>query len=132
VGLDPKTNERYQASLQRYYEYLFSGFEHRQRVFEWQLLSSKIIFAVVLVLVFAGIYFSAVQFHVAQREKAKGEPTQLEASLSGIKVSSSVLDPGHLPAFFLPIPGSRLPDLGNLLKEGQEREKAQWQWRRCG
>jgi len=91
VGLDPKTNERYQASLQRYYEYLFSGFEHRQRVFEWQLLSSKIIFAVVLVLVFAGIYFAAVQFHVAQREKAKGEPTQLEASLSGIKVSSSVL-----------------------------------------
>ena len=91
AGLDPKTNERYQAALQRYYEYLFSGFEHRQRVFEWQLISSKVIFGVVLVLVFAGMYFAAVQFHIALHEKVKGEPTQLEASLSGIKVSSSVL-----------------------------------------
>ncbi len=89
--LDPKTGEKYQAAMQRYYEYLFSGFEHRQRVFEWQLLSSKVIFGVVLVLVFAGIYFAAVQFHIALREKIKEEPSQIEASLTGIKVSSSVL-----------------------------------------
>jgi hypothetical protein len=63
AGLDPKTKEKYQAALQRYYEYLFSGFEHRQRVFGWQLLSSKIIFVVVIVLVLVGIYFAVVQFH---------------------------------------------------------------------
>jgi hypothetical protein len=91
AGLDPRTKERYQAALQRYYEYLFSGFEHRQRVFGWQLLSSKIIFVVVLVLVFVGIYFAAVQFHMALRQKTKEEPTEIEASLKGIKVSSSVL-----------------------------------------
>jgi hypothetical protein len=45
-----------------YRRYRISGFTHRQQVFEWQLLSSKIIFGVVVCLVVVGVYFSAVQF----------------------------------------------------------------------
>jgi hypothetical protein len=89
--LDPKTKERYLTALQHYYEYRISGYEHRRRVFEWQLFSSKFIFVVVLVLVLAGIYFAAVQFHTALGRKEKEEVTEFVASATGIKVSSPVL-----------------------------------------
>jgi hypothetical protein len=95
--LDQKTKEVYLAALHRYYEYRISGFDHRRRVFEWQHLSSKIIFVTVLVLVFVGIYFAAVQFHTALRRKSEGETsksgevTEFSATVEGIKVSSPVL-----------------------------------------
>ena len=76
------------------YYYCPGGYGHRQRVFEWQLLSSRIIFVVVIVLVGAGIYFSWLQFRAdlkaTDKEGNRGVST-LEASTSGIKVSSPVL-----------------------------------------
>lgn len=98
LGLTTATNEAYQTSLKSYYDYRIQGYEHRLEVFEWQLLSSKVIFIVVLLLVFSGIYFAAIQFHSELRRKQnqKGsephlDPTELEINTKGIKVRSSVL-----------------------------------------
>jgi hypothetical protein len=91
------TLDKYSQAMQEYYEYQIAGLRHRQRVFAWQLLSSRIIFAVVIVLVFAGIGFAAMQFYVGlKRSSASNAPprsdiTELEASLKGIRVSSPVL-----------------------------------------
>jgi hypothetical protein len=101
---DPSTHEKYLASMRRYYEYRTEGYDYRSRVFEWQLLSSRVIFAAVLLLVASGIYFAAVQFRIAmemlRRAGASGAPTdsaekllhsEIDASGKGIAVNSSVL-----------------------------------------
>lgn len=92
----PATAEAYQASLQAYYDYRLRGYEHRLQVFEWQLWSTKVIFYVVLLLVLAGIYFAAIQFHVGLRRRGDALPapaaeTEVSLSLSAIKVRSPVL-----------------------------------------
>lgn len=93
--LDAEGKQALKTSLRSYYEYRTQGFEHRQRVFEWQLLSSKLIFVVVIFLVIAGVYFSWLQFRVEMRRQEKGgeehSPSTLEATAQGIKVSSPVL-----------------------------------------
>jgi len=111
--LDEPTRGRVLASFREYMDYRISGYQHRRDVFNWQLYSSKITFFVVIFLVLAGVYFSGVQFHhslgrklmggarkkdeIADNEVAKimamekGEVTELEASVKGIKVSSPVL-----------------------------------------
>jgi hypothetical protein len=104
VMRDPATRQRYLAAMQRFYEYRANGYAYRSRVFEWQLLSSRLIFIIVLVLVSAGIYFAAVQFHVAMMTArrnltlaADAPPaanpldTKLELSATGVVVNSSVL-----------------------------------------
>ncbi|WP_147450088.1 DUF4158 domain-containing protein [Corallococcus carmarthensis] len=58
---DEGTKAEYQKALRSYYEYRQSGYQHRKAVFAWQLLSSKIIFAVVVLLVLIGVYFSWIQ-----------------------------------------------------------------------
>lgn len=101
---DAATRQQYLASMQRYYEYRANGYAYRSRVFEWQLLSSRLIFGVVLVLVGCGIYFAWVQFRSAlvasRRAEAVGAAvaaapsplaTQLEVSAKGVVVNSSVL-----------------------------------------
>ncbi len=100
---DPATRAKYLAAMQRFYEYRANGYAYRSRVFEWQLLSSRVIFVIVLVLVAAGIYFAAVQFHVAMmaakrnmvNPPAADAPnplaTQLEISAKGVVINSSVL-----------------------------------------
>lgn len=101
---DPSTRQQYLASMQRYYEYRANGYAYRSRVFEWQLLSSRLIFLIVLVLVGCGIYFAWIQFRsallVSRRAEAAGVAaaavpsplaTQLEVSAKGITLNSSVL-----------------------------------------
>jgi hypothetical protein len=102
---DAATKQKYLEAMQRYYEYRASGYAYRSRVFEWQLLSSRVIFLVVLALVGAGMYFAAVQFHAALvgvRASKKGAAaqaaatalplaTQFEVSAKGVVVNSSVL-----------------------------------------
>lgn len=112
--LDESTKEKYFESLQEYFQYRISGYQHRKKVFEWQLRSSIIIFIVVVFLVSAGIYFSWLQFRQSLESRrtkalrqerqnetaAKGtndvvtkdmEATKLEVSSKGIKVSSPIL-----------------------------------------
>ena len=95
---DPATRDAYLAYLREMYRYLASpGLDHRRDVLAWQHRSSQIIFGVVLVLVGAGMYFSAVQFHRGARptrhmqQAGSGEKTEFSASLKEIKVSSPVL-----------------------------------------
>jgi hypothetical protein len=108
VLTDAVTRQKYLTAMQRYYEYRADGYAYRSRVFEWQLLSSRAIFIVVLLMVAAGMYFAAVQFQtamVAARRvaaaeavaggPAAGEPaglaTRFEVSAKGLVVNSSVL-----------------------------------------
>ncbi len=93
----PETDAAYQSALQAYYAYREAGYTHRLGVFEWQDISSKIIFVVVIILVFAGIYFAAIQFHIGLRRQEKTgakeeqEATEFVFSLSEFKVKSPVL-----------------------------------------
>ena len=79
-----------------------NGYAYRSRLFEWQLLSSRVIFLVVLVLVACGIYFAWVQFRAALLVTRRGAKegasppanplaTQLEVSAKGVVINSSVL-----------------------------------------
>lgn len=90
--LDEAGKASQRRALQAYYDYRSDGFDHRRRVFAWQLFSSKAIFLLVIFLVTAGIYFSWLQF----RQGLKGgegsdSHTTLEATAGGIKLSSPVL-----------------------------------------
>ncbi len=82
-------------ALTAYYEYRVTGYQHRQRVFAWQLLSSRIIFVLVIFLVLTGVYFSWLQFRSAMKGGTpfaeQAQDTTFEASTSGLKVSSPVL-----------------------------------------
>lgn len=93
--LDEAGKAALRESLTAYYAYRTSGFDHRRRVFAWQLLSSKIIFALVVFLVAIGVYFSWLQFRAGLPVKGESEDspaqTTIEASVKGVKVSSPVL-----------------------------------------
>ena len=92
IEIDEQTRMEYNRSMQEFYAYRSSGYEHRRHVFEWQLFSSKIIFYVVIFLVTIGLFFSGVQFYSAHKKNFVDEKvTEISASASGIKVSSSVL-----------------------------------------
>lgn len=92
---DEATLDRYLEAVRAGLDYRIRGYEHRSRVFNWQLLSSRLIFVVVLLLVVGGMYFAWVQFHIglqAQRERGeRPEPTTLSASLKGVEVTSPIL-----------------------------------------
>jgi hypothetical protein len=110
---DPKLRAKYLEAMNGYFDYYAAGYLHRQRVFEWQLISSKIIFILVTLLVCSGVYFAALQFHEGMRRRAvesarivksttgDGEApaahvedtqvTTFSASVKGIEVSSPVL-----------------------------------------
>ena len=93
---DPVTLEKYQESLQAYYDYRTSGLQHRRQVFKWQLFSAKLIFGVVVFLVLAGVVFAWLQFKAGLDITDSGGgtdkiATEFEASTKGIKVSSPVL-----------------------------------------
>lgn len=90
--LDEQGRASQRRALQAYYDYRSEGFDHRRRVFAWQLLSSKIIFLLVVSLVGVGIYFSWLQFRQGFKGGSDADTrTTLEASPSGIKLSSPVL-----------------------------------------
>ncbi len=105
ADMDPQTRTKYQAALQAQYDYKAFSFLHAKRTFEFQYTSGRIIFWVVLLIVFAGLAFSAVQFYVGlhhpleSRAKTDGKDaasseecvSEFEASLQGIKLKSSVL-----------------------------------------
>jgi len=94
---DPQVKKEYGEALREYYAYRVTGYQHRKSVFDWQLFSSKFIFVTVLLLVFLGMYFAALQFHLGLKALKKGTPeeaglkTELKATLSSIEVASPVL-----------------------------------------
>ena len=80
---DPSTRASYLGAMRQYYAYMGAGYEYRSRVFEWQLWSSRAIFVIVVILVAAGVYFAAVQFHVTlallKRRPPKAAPADTSA-----------------------------------------------------
>lgn len=105
ADLDPATRAKKQEALRAQYDYKIFSIQHAERTFEFQYWTGKIIFWIVLLIVFAGLGFSAVQFYVGLRHPlesrtktgAKGPPqddpsvSEFEATLQGIKLKSSVL-----------------------------------------
>ena len=94
--LDKKTSLKYQKSMQAYYDYRVRGFEHRSKVFEWQLFSSKLLFVVVLGLVFLGVYFAKVQFYEGLKDNKKNietnkRNTRIVFSRKSIEISSPMI-----------------------------------------
>ena len=90
--LDEEGQQAQRNAFAAYYRYRSDGFDHRRRVFEWQLLSSRVIFVLVVSLVAAGVYFSWLQFRQGLSGKGGTAPeTTFEATGTGIKVSSPVL-----------------------------------------
>ena len=77
-------------ALVAYCDYQVFGLDHRERTFEWQYFSTKLIFFCVILLVVAGIVFSGIQFRKGLKE-GKPEVTTAEVSPTGLKFSSSVL-----------------------------------------
>lgn len=102
--VDPASKAAYDKALAAKYEYEAFSYEHARRAFQQQEHTSIGVFWIVVVMVLAGLAFSAIQFymgfrhsHVALARKTKGLPeptadrTDIEASLKGIKVSSTML-----------------------------------------
>lgn len=67
--------------------------DHNYELFRWQLVSTKVSFAVTILLVLCGVVFSAMQFWKTHRAVGAGAPMPTELELSGgrVKVSSPVL-----------------------------------------
>ena len=87
VEFDSLTKSKYLEAYQGYLQNNIMNYRHSQQVFKWQLTSSKLIFATVIILVMAGIIFSGLQFKRGSHDSR----TELEFSRNGIKVSSSIL-----------------------------------------
>lgn len=88
---DSEVANRCIAALSAYYDYYQFGLVHRERVIWWQHISSRVIFFVVLGLVFVGVYFAWRQFTASLSQEGDKPSSTLEVGSSGIKVSSPVL-----------------------------------------
>jgi len=98
--------------LQAREEYTIYAWKNRQEAFAWQSVSTKVIFAVVIIVVLAGLYLSWMQFNFAHNAPMKvtrpstegpaisGNPsdqvdatntTTIEVNTSGVKITSSVI-----------------------------------------
>jgi hypothetical protein len=102
---DPQTNEKYQEAVRAGFDYQTYSYAHAKRTFEWQYWSGQIIFWIAMLLVGAGLLFSAVQFYLGfrhplvvrtggsepQSAPAEAATSEFEATLHGIKLKSSVL-----------------------------------------
>lgn len=97
--------ERY---FQQQYDFYFTkSLQQRYDTFQWQQESGKIIFWVVIAIVFIALFFAAVQFRITmqqlkkrQAKRAKNlmedevekvDAHEVELSMKGVKVNSSVL-----------------------------------------
>ena len=91
---DPAANSAFLDAVREYYVYRASGLRYRSRVFEWQLFSSRVIFATVIMLVGSGIVFAAIQFRAGLKRPRAAAPdaaTEIDLSAGSVKVSSPVL-----------------------------------------
>ncbi len=93
--------DSYAPAMAAQLDYTRQSVDHRGRTFEWQLLSSRIIFFTVIGLVAVGVLFSGWQFHMAMTQAAtlpkgqemtgSGTQSTLEVSPTGLKITSNVL-----------------------------------------
>lgn len=99
--VEPESARICNAAVQAYYQYRIESFDHRRRVYEWQLFSSRLIFYVVVLLVLSGIYFAGVQFHAGLRggrSKSKAAMKTDSEGTQGGTASASEDAPGTTKA----------------------------------
>lgn len=75
-------------------KYFERAWEHRLDVFRWQYISSMIIFAIVVLIILSGLYFSYLQFRQSNYGISKDNPLGVELSAStegGVRISSPVI-----------------------------------------
>lgn len=91
--MELETQRAYEGALRAYYAYRQRGYEQRLEAFAWQAFSSRVIFFVVLVLVFSGIGFAAIQFTAGMRVRGGAETldTEFAVDVKGLRVRSPVL-----------------------------------------
>ncbi|WP_394970357.1 hypothetical protein [uncultured Croceitalea sp.] len=94
----------------QYSNYFTDNLNHRRRTFNWQLLSGKLIFVAVIIIVLCGLVFSGIQFYQSIKQVnsilkivdsenlqkldtvTKADKTEIELSLTnGIKINSSII-----------------------------------------
>ena len=90
--------EEYQQTKHTYFEYrnsLYAAgkfkYAYDAKIYTWQYVSSILIFCVVVLIILAGITFSAIQFWLSIRTKKQAEQTELSLAMSGLIVKSSTL-----------------------------------------
>ncbi|MGB3406317.1 MAG: hypothetical protein WBA67_02380 [Jannaschia sp.] len=88
--VDAATLATMQQAVEGYYAYRRDQYLHRKAVFAWQHVSTRIIFAVVVLIVAVGLYFSWMQFHASDKGRDLGTST-INASDKGVSISSPVL-----------------------------------------
>lgn len=88
-GVPPELMAKCIAAHESYFDHYIERLAHRGEVFAWQHVSTIIIFAVVIGLVLAGIWFAWKQFE-RDKDKPATENT-LELTAKGLKITSSVL-----------------------------------------
>lgn len=72
-------------------EYRKWSLNHTKKIFGFQYISSIIIFFIVLVIVFSGLYFSFIQFKNSLSIKKEIPSSSMKISMSGIEISSSIV-----------------------------------------
>ncbi len=104
TNASPAVLKAYEDAWVGYLEYRRSGYEHRSRCYEWQFISSIVIFFMVMIIAFTGVYFSYLQFTNGGRKwlKKRGKsteqpapvdptPTTFKAGATGVEVTSNVI-----------------------------------------
>jgi hypothetical protein len=74
-----------------YYQYKITEFKRANNVLAWQTTSSRIIFVVVLIIVITGLVFSGIQFYIAASSKVDLPSSEIEISIKGFRLHSSIL-----------------------------------------
>jgi hypothetical protein len=91
----PSEGEQRQLKLsEQYYgarlNYDIGALEHAANVFRWQLLSSKVIFAVCILVLVSGLGLSFMQFKAGFGENQPA-PTTLKVGAAGLEITSSLI-----------------------------------------
>jgi len=82
------------------YIYFQKSLKHREDTYRWQYDSALWIFWTVITVVFLGLLFSAIHFYISlitarsnikSKKSGKEQPTEVEISSKGVKISSSIL-----------------------------------------
>jgi len=91
VGVSPELQKAYVAAKKVEYKSQARLHEHRASIFEWQLMAANVVLALVVLVVSAGIIFSAMQLRKALLMDQPQDSAELELSATKIRVTSSVV-----------------------------------------
>lgn len=91
IGTNSTVQQYFDSTAISYYKYKITEFKRANNVLAWQSTSGRIIFWVVLFIVFVGLVFSGIQFFAAAKSNFKMPATELEFSAKGFRLHSSIL-----------------------------------------